>query len=422
MKLTYVLLNTYSSKNVNIGLYCIEPMKIYALLGLLILFTLTSPVTAQTDEMYTAIMDISLQEIVQSPSYAVLVLDYDLEVWNEGERIVFNKSVEELYTGNCPVYWIFEGNFTEDRFGSSGYSGDFNGRYSDPCILPFVPDDIPSYSTARNLWVDDYIFNKGLNYRYNNSLILYDWYPNVTKEPSLPDGEMNFTITTEPARWDHFGHGYGISIELQDNSYNITYEEIPQDFGTLSNKTEEFLHFRMINIRFREVYYSRDSKFTFLVKSNYLNTGEDKKGPDIGKHSGTGLNVMVDIERTRYTSYYFFGTVIGDYWYDPILYHAETRTEYNTHYSIIINHQSTSILPDGEVEFLLNIRQNENNTFKGYIHSKDGEITYSYDELPDFWYDFDPTTIESTLISYPWSGLIILVPLIRIKSLMKKSC
>lgn len=83
---------------------------------------------------------------------------------------------------------------------------------------------------------------------------------------------------------------------------------------------------------------------------------------------------------------------------------------------IFINHQFTDTLPDGKITLWFYSNQPENNTYFAFIKIDQGMMSFEFDELPDFWFDYTLYDSSGNEVPVTWFSLsfLILLPVVLI--------
>ncbi len=228
---------------------------------------------------------------------------------------------------------------------------------------------------------------------------------------NFPDGNITFAFeVVEPAVSEIFGDNYGFTMVTIQGSNSFVFDRIPYNYGANTSKETDYLHFRMVSANTSYISPVDDTftEFTFKVKAAILNNG-----PGFTKRFSTSTTQFlcsdVDLDGLEYTTGHLGG-------FDVITlrqYEANSFTEFEYYYSVKIRDELVEFLPDGTITLWFDtIYQPEENTYRGYLEIKNGEIFFDHDPLPEFWYLYDTDlSITHSEVSFYYSSFVLLIPI-----------
>lgn len=247
---------------------------------------------------------------------------------------------------------------------------------------------------------------------------------------NFPDGTISFIpVLLEPKIVNLMGVFYNASLETKNSIHTMNYDEIPVEYGSISIKENKFIHVRTKSVRpvSTSAIDEISTTYSFSTKSEVLNTGEEI-GILFSNTCTAYLSGTINIENASTLKHGVYKTLLpgpcGDMFTERI-FPAESRYEINWKFSIYIMGEILDYLPDGNISLSFYTGQNKENTYGAVIISNGGEISYSIDQVPNFWYaypqidyfDFTPgpkilditPETENTDISYTYSTGIFTV-------------
>jgi hypothetical protein len=322
---------------------------------------------AYQDNLFTRIDDIELKEVHHQTPQTRYSFSYEIEIWNELDS--FELSSDSL---NLPV---------------------------DSCIIWF------NISTTNEISPDNFclkqVDEEAINYS-GGIVPMWGYFQSLTRdglhnESMYPDGNITFSFyITEPKVADIVGDTYGFMIEVIDGEVNIIYDELPENYGDVTNKDANFLHFRAKDLKIFpiDLYNYTYTYFHFAVKGEFLNTGRALDYPPFAT-CGAILEGTASLELYK-SERIISGNVCIDM-VVPGSYPARSRSVIQSGFSLYYEDAILDTVTDGNMTIWFEHKQSETNTYKGRIISLNGELTYEIDDRPDYWDDYpvvDPKDYE----------------------------
>lgn len=165
--------------------------------------------------------------------------------------------------------------------------------------------------------------------------------------------------------------------------------------------------------------YANSSSFTFRMMGEELNTGPRLRLQFTSTCTEsfviTSTNIDV-IDDPR------FGEACGDA-ITHKTYTANRRVAYDRTQTLHFYNQTLEKMPDGHMTISLNTKQPAENTFSARVTISDGEIDVAYDELPEFWNDYEFVDnnpqdfgMPGDEVSFPMFSMLVgfgLIPVVR---------
>lgn len=342
-------------------------MKIYGLLGILLLLTFTQPVSAQIENVYTGITKIQkLDNVVYNKPDADYKLDYWLRIWNEGDSVNLTPENLNVKEHSCLVY--LDVNTTND--------------ISDKRICIFSARSSELYFNGNRI-------ESGVTIVEKQSIILRREISDINNfDPEYyPNGNITFTMKSgSEATQDIIGEYYDGSINVINKTYETIIDEIPENYGSITGKKKNYIHFYLVSMNPNSILVdnSISSTFDFNVTYEFLNKG-DAFTHSYPTRPPFGVAWRMFIEGVPNGTQ---GGGGGADAYSHIYFAENVRLEDNSTIPIKIPGRITDEIPDGEIVLWFEMRQPDENTFMGHIYIEKGELIYEYDMLPPYWLDY----------------------------------
>lgn len=399
-------------------------VSIACLFSLFLFLGFISPSYADESNIFTAITEINDLGIEHVSPHTKYTIEYQYDIWIENGTVDLTPETLGVEDRTCLL--------------GINVTATADIKFHTICLLE-----------ARSPYEGDTgtIFNGGLIGNLDDS---HSWFSGEREglhvnetdhDPNnFPDGIISFIpVLLEPKISKFIGVFYNASLETKNSIHTIFYDEIPDNYGTISNRENEFIHVRTKQVRPVSVSAINETStsYSFSTKSEVLNTGEEF-GITFSNTCTAYLSGTINMENASKSRYGLYKTLSPDMCGDMFterIFPAKSRYVIIREFSIYIMDYILDYLPDGNISFSLYAGQNKENTFGAVITSKDGKITYNIDQVPDFWHDYplidyyhltpkikypDITSeIENTDISFTYSTNIfsILVILTSVISL-----
>lgn len=385
-------------------------MKLYGIMGLLLLLAFTPPANAGIDEMLTAITNIEEGEVEHLIGYALYQINYFFEVWNEGEKINITPERLNISEDSCLVY--IDAN-------SSNVLG--NSRM---CL--YHTKNSASFFQGGQIYAGLTIGERKTISLRREIYGIDDFDPEY-----FPDGNINLTLKTAAvAPKGIFADHFGGSINLLNNTFENLLDETPENYGDKTGKTENILHFRLRSFYPNSILTDNTTytQFNFNVTGEILNGGEAFETYNQFPRPDFYLDGDISFHGTA--KYSIISGFSVNRWDSQTYWAGFVRMEGHFILTIQLDDMLVEELPNGQVEIWYHDMHSDENALRGYIYSEKGGLTFSYDDLPPYWTDYplvdqeyvnsvrSETMTNLLLLQGIWLA-IILIPINKRKNLMK---